>query len=88
MLEPNSFERKLLNQLFFEHTVNSKKVLILPEVNANYVIKNIKKKDITGLWRKKKKNKKNKDQTVLNESYYINYFEHKVDSKLRQLATA
>ena len=39
MLEPNSFERKLLNQLFFEHTVNSKKVLILPEVNANYVIK-------------------------------------------------
>ena len=32
--------------------------------------------------------KKNKDQTVLNESYYINYFEHKVDSNLRQLATA
>ena len=44
MLEPNSFERKLLNQLFFEHIVHSKKVLILPEVNANYVMKNIKKK--------------------------------------------
>ena len=55
VLEPNSFERKLLNQLFFEHTVNSKKVLILPEVNANYVIKNIKKKKTHRGCDKKKK---------------------------------
>ena len=69
MLEPNSVRRKLLNQLFFEHTINSKKVLILPEVNAIFVIKNIKK-------RHKGAVKKKKDQTVLNERYYINYFEH------------
>ena len=53
MLESNSFDRNLLNQLSLNtQLIQKKKVLILPEVDANYVIKN-------------------KDQTVLNESYQL-----------------
>ena len=52
MLESNSFDCKLLNQLFLNTQPIQKKVLIVPEVDANYVIKN-------------------KDQTVLNESYQL-----------------
>ena len=52
MLESNSFDSKLLNQLFLNTQSIQKKVLIVPEVDANYVIKN-------------------KDQTVLNESYQL-----------------
>ena len=40
MLEPNSFERKLLNQLFLNTQLIQEKVFILSEVNANYAIKN------------------------------------------------
>ena len=39
MLESNSFDWKLLNQLFSNTQLIQKKVLILLEVDANYVIK-------------------------------------------------
>ena len=70
MLEPNSFERNLLNQLFFEHTVNSKKVLSRSKCLLRNK-KHLKKRHNEVVIIKKKRNK---DQTVLNESYYINYF--------------
>ena len=40
MLEPNSFEKKLFSQLFLNTQSFQIKVLILPELNANYAIKN------------------------------------------------
>ena len=40
MFESNSLDRKLLNQLFLNTQLIQKKVVILPEVDANYVIKN------------------------------------------------
>ena len=40
MFESKNFDRKLLNQLFLNTQLIQKKVLILPEVDANYVIKN------------------------------------------------
>ena len=56
------FWKKVVKSIIFEQLfLTQKKVLTLPEVNANYVIKN-------------------KDQTVLNESYNVNYIEHKIDS--------
>ena len=66
MLEPNSFERKLSNQLFFEYTDNSKKVLMLPEVSANYVIKNIKKRH-NGVVKKKKEKKRKKKRIKIEQ---------------------
>ena len=51
MFESNGFDRNLFIQLSLNtQLIKKKRVLILPEVDDNYVIKN-------------------KDQTVLNESY-------------------